>query len=64
MMRCPLCNHSSHTRTCRYITKGTKEVYYQCENIMCSTTFKTLESVEKIISRPSHQTAKMQLQEL
>lgn len=51
-MRCPVCQNISHTRTSRYITSNTKEVYYQCQNIECSTTFKTVESVEKIISQP------------
>lgn len=52
MMRCPFCNCSSHTRTSRYLSDRTKEVYYQCQNIQCSSTFKTIESIEKIISKP------------
>lgn len=52
MMRCPVCNHASHTRTSRYLSGQTKEVYYQCQNIHCSTTFKTIESVDQIISKP------------
>ncbi len=52
MMKCPLCNHASHTRTSRYLTSGIKEVYYQCQNLTCSSTFKTIESVEKILSQP------------
>lgn len=52
MMRCPVCNHSSHIRTSRYITDKTKEAYYQCQNIECSCTFKTIESVEKILRMP------------
>ena len=53
MMRCPVCQKASHTRTSRYITTHTKEVYYQCQNIECSTTFKTIESIDKIISSPT-----------
>lgn len=53
MMRCPMCNHSSHTRTSRYVSEKTKEAYYQCQNIDCSCTFKTIESVDRILSRPS-----------
>ena len=41
MMRCPLCTHSSYTRTSRYVTEQTKEAYYQCQNIVCSCTFKS-----------------------
>jgi transcription elongation factor Elf1 len=52
MMRCPICNKSAHTRTSRYITKTTKEAYYQCQNISCSCTFKTIESLAKVISSP------------
>ncbi|EKN6110530.1 transcriptional regulator, partial [Yersinia enterocolitica] len=29
-----------------------KEAYYQCQNIECSCTFKSIESVDKIITRP------------
>ncbi|WP_442865210.1 ogr/Delta-like zinc finger family protein [Acinetobacter sp. HY1485] len=52
MMRCPICRKSSHTRTSRYLTSNTKEAYYQCQNIKCSSTFKTLESIAKVLSRP------------
>ncbi|MGE9550913.1 ogr/Delta-like zinc finger family protein [Erwinia amylovora] len=53
MMRCPLCRHAAHTRTSRYVTNETKEAYYQCQNIDCSCTFKTTESVAKILSSPA-----------
>lgn len=52
MMRCPECQYASHTRTSRYLSEQTKEAYYQCTNIECSCTFKTVESVERIITRP------------
>nr|WP_154899239.1 ogr/Delta-like zinc finger family protein [Serratia ficaria] len=52
MMRCPLCTHSSYTRTSRYVTERTKEVYYQCQSLSCSCTFKAIESVDKILSHP------------
>ncbi|ATZ13191.1 ogr/Delta-like zinc finger family protein [Erwinia amylovora] len=52
MMRCPVCNNASHTRTSRYISEQTKEAYYQCQNIRCSCTFKTIESVAKILTKP------------
>ncbi|ATM77271.1 transcriptional regulator [Serratia fonticola] len=53
MMRCPFCRSGSHTRTSRYLTEQTKEAYYQCQNIDCSSTFKTRESIEHVIRRPS-----------
>ncbi|MCC3704333.1 ogr/Delta-like zinc finger family protein [Rouxiella badensis] len=52
MLRCPLCRSASHTRTSRYISEQTKESYYQCQNIECSCSFKSVESVDKIISQP------------
>ncbi|HIB8312767.1 TPA: ogr/Delta-like zinc finger family protein [Serratia marcescens] len=52
MMRCPLCPHASYTRTSRYITERTKEAYYQCQSLTCSCTFKTVESVDKILCQP------------
>ncbi len=52
MMRCPLCTHASYTRTSRYITEQTKEAYYQCQSLTCSCTFKTVESVDKILCQP------------
>ncbi|MFC0226120.1 ogr/Delta-like zinc finger family protein [Serratia aquatilis] len=52
MMRCPVCRHSSYTRTSRYLSEQTKEAYYQCQNIECSCTFKTRESVEHVIRQP------------
>ena len=51
-MKCPLCNQMAHTRSSFYASKETKESYYQCRNIECSCTFKTLESVSNIIRRP------------
>ena len=52
MMRCPVCQHNSHTRTSRYLTETAKEIYYQCRNIECSCTFKTIESLDKLITSP------------
>ena len=52
MLRCPICRSASHTRTSRYISEQTKESYYQCQNIECSCSFKSVESVDKIISQP------------
>ncbi|MFS1537583.1 MAG: ogr/Delta-like zinc finger family protein [Candidatus Phlomobacter fragariae] len=51
-MRCPVCKNIAHTRTRRYLTNKTKESYYQCQNIICSSTFKTLDSLARIIFEP------------
>ncbi|WP_145578224.1 ogr/Delta-like zinc finger family protein [Yersinia mollaretii] len=34
-----------------YLSEQTKEVYYQCQNLDCSCTFKTVKSLDKIITR-------------
>ncbi|MCF8998269.1 ogr/Delta-like zinc finger family protein [Acinetobacter nectaris] len=52
MMKCPICKHAAHTRTSRYITDTIKEIYYQCQNVECSATFKAIESLDRIISQP------------
>ncbi|QGX92059.1 transcriptional regulator [Tatumella sp. TA1] len=52
MMNCPLCQHAAHTRSSEQITNDTKERYHQCQNINCSCTFKALETVTAIITRP------------
>lgn len=51
-MRCPVCGHASHTRSSRYLSEQVKEAYYQCQNLECSSTFKTNESISTIITRP------------
>lgn len=42
----------SYTRTSRFIMERTKEAYYQCQSLTCSCTFKTVESVDKILCQP------------
>lgn len=48
-MLCPLCQCPAHTRTSRYLSGTVKQIYYQCTNVLCSATFKTVESVDKVI---------------
>ncbi|ORJ19735.1 transcriptional regulator [Rouxiella silvae] len=52
MMHCPKCQHAAHARTSRYLSATTKERYHQCQNINCSCTFKSLETVEDFIVTP------------
>ncbi|ELY5775424.1 MULTISPECIES: ogr/Delta-like zinc finger family protein [Enterobacterales] len=52
MMNCPECGHAAHTRSSTQISKTTKERYNQCQNINCSCTFKSLETVAAIIAKP------------
>lgn len=49
MMHCPVCGNVAHTRSSRYLSESTKERYHQCQNINCSCTFATHESVARVI---------------
>ncbi|HEY4438271.1 MAG TPA: ogr/Delta-like zinc finger family protein [Lelliottia sp.] len=53
MMHCPFCQCPAHTRTSRYLSGTVKQIYYQCTNVLCSATFRTVESVDKVIQPPS-----------
>ncbi|WP_394517462.1 ogr/Delta-like zinc finger family protein [Pantoea sp. SGAir0175] len=52
MMHCPLCQTAAHAKSSRYVSKETKERYHQCQNINCSCTFKTQETVTGMIVSP------------
>lgn len=52
MMRCPFCRTASHVRTSRYMSDSVKESYLQCQNVYCSATFKTHESIFEVIRSP------------
>ncbi|WP_336778948.1 ogr/Delta-like zinc finger family protein [Pantoea sp. USHLN256] len=52
MMNCPLCGNAAHTRSSFQVSKETKERYNQCQNINCSCTFKSHETVSEIIMSP------------
>ncbi|MCP1438376.1 transcriptional regulator NrdR family protein [Erwinia persicina] len=52
MMHCPLCQTAAHAKSSRYISRETKERYHQCQNINCSCTFKTHESIAGMIVSP------------
>ncbi|WNN52381.1 ogr/Delta-like zinc finger family protein [Hafnia alvei] len=59
MMLCPFCQCPAHTRTSRYLSGTVKQIYYQCTNVLCSATFKTVESVDKVIQPPRPQLMRM-----
>ncbi|MZS59877.1 hypothetical protein GQA25_20905 [Escherichia coli] len=52
MMRCPFCRTAAHVRTSRYMSDSVKESYLQCQNLNCSATFKTHESIFEVIRSP------------
>ncbi|QPS87451.1 ogr/Delta-like zinc finger family protein [Serratia plymuthica] len=49
MINCPLCKSTAWTRGSGYLPDGSKEIYVRCQNIDCSSTFKTRESIEHVI---------------
>ena len=53
MMRCPFCRNAAHARTSRYLSDTVKQTYHQCVNVFCSASFRTLESLDKVISPPA-----------
>ncbi|WP_455819669.1 ogr/Delta-like zinc finger family protein [Pseudomonas cerasi] len=56
MMPCPICQHNSHARSSRILSSDTKERYHQCQNLNCSCTFKSMESITGIVARPQEAT--------
>lgn len=52
MMHCPFCKTAAHTRTSRYLSENVKQRYHQCTNIECSSTFRTIESIDEVICPP------------
>ncbi|SQK76038.1 ogr/Delta-like zinc finger family protein [Tatumella ptyseos] len=52
MMCCPFCHKAAHVRTSRYMSENVKERYHQCQNLECSATFKTHESIFEVIRSP------------
>lgn len=53
MMRCPFCRKPSHVRTSRYLADNVKQCYYQCIDVFCSATFRTIESIDDVIHQPA-----------
>ncbi|WP_286775649.1 ogr/Delta-like zinc finger family protein [Leclercia sp. UBA1284] len=52
-MRCPFCQNAAHVRTSRYLSDTVKQTYHQCVNVFCLAFFRTLESLDKVISPPA-----------
>ena len=53
MTRCPFCRKAAHVRTSRYLSDNVKQSYHQCVNVYCSATFRTIESIDEVIHRPT-----------
>ncbi|WP_425047395.1 ogr/Delta-like zinc finger family protein [Pantoea agglomerans] len=50
MMHCSFCKNAAHTKSSRYMSEQVKELYHQCTNLDFSCTFKTNESITKLIT--------------
>jgi hypothetical protein len=49
-MHCSFCKNAAHTKSSRYMSEQVKELYHQCTNLDFSCTFKTNESITKLIT--------------
>ncbi|MBS7815869.1 MULTISPECIES: ogr/Delta-like zinc finger family protein [Wohlfahrtiimonas] len=47
--KCPQCGSRAKIVTTKVITTQTREKYYQCTNLHCSSTFVTYETVDRWI---------------
>ncbi|MNG58045.1 DNA-binding transcriptional regulator [compost metagenome] len=54
MFHCNICGTAAHARSSRYLSENTKERYHQCQNINCSHTFVTMETISRTIVKPGH----------
>ncbi|MEN4768867.1 ogr/Delta-like zinc finger family protein [Duffyella gerundensis] len=52
MMHCPYCKSPAHAKSSRYMSEQVKERYHQCTNLECSCSFKTNESITRVITAP------------
>ncbi|MEC5343349.1 ogr/Delta-like zinc finger family protein [Brenneria populi] len=50
MFTCPHCGAVARTRTSRKLSDMTVRQYHQCQNLECSITFTTLNSVERLVT--------------
>lgn len=51
MFTCPICGAITRTRTSRKLSELTVRQYHQCQNLECSMSFTTLNSVEKLVTK-------------
>ncbi|QQA76223.1 ogr/Delta-like zinc finger family protein [Pectobacterium parmentieri] len=51
MFVCPHCGATARTRTSRRLSEMTIRQYHQCQNLECSITFTTLNSVERLVTK-------------
>lgn len=51
MFTCPFCGAVARTRTSRRLSEMTIRQYHQCQNLECSETFTTLNTLEHRVSK-------------
>ena len=51
MFTCPICGAIARTRTSRKLSENTVRQYHQCQNLECSETFTTLNSIERLVTK-------------
>ncbi len=51
MFTCPHCGATARTRTSRRLSELTIRQYHQCQNLECSLSFTTLNSVERVVTK-------------
>jgi hypothetical protein len=49
-MKCPHCQSAATVRTSREVSALVREVYYQCNNVVCGHTFKATVEIVKTLS--------------
>ncbi|WP_072009452.1 ogr/Delta-like zinc finger family protein [Buttiauxella noackiae] len=50
-MKCPECGKLAHVRSSGYLSPTVKLIYYQCQNLYCSCTFNTMESLNRVLCK-------------
>ncbi|EPY7209294.1 ogr/Delta-like zinc finger family protein [Klebsiella oxytoca] len=53
MFVCPYCGANARTRTSRRLSEFTIRQYHQCQNLECSESFTTLNTVERKVTKRS-----------
>ncbi|MCE9856956.1 ogr/Delta-like zinc finger family protein [Raoultella planticola] len=56
MFVCPYCGANARTRTSRRLSEFTIRQYHQCQNLECSESFTTLNTVERRVTKRSTST--------
>ena len=52
LMRCPTCQTKARIGASEQLTTDTRQIYFQCMNLLCGITFVAYLSVDRIIKSP------------